>query len=166
MGAILSDPEMMAKIQSLAQSLGQPDESPRQADAPKKEGPPPSPPGIGAGDLEMVKAFTGFARGAEIDKDQRALLKAGHACRKAGPAGIEPYGIRGSEKTDGGVGPCITAMFQGRTAVFAGRYCRMPPKPRPRRLPAHNVLQSRRKSPRASRASLAICCQRGWMRRI
>ena len=76
LGAILSDPEMMAKIQSLAQSLGQPEESPRQADAPKKEGPPPSPPGIGAGDLEMVKAFTGFARGAEIDKDQRALLKA------------------------------------------------------------------------------------------
>ena len=76
LGAILSDPEMMAKIQSLAQSLGQPEESPRQADAPKKEGPPPPPPGIGAGDLEMVKAFTGFARGAEIDKDQRALLKA------------------------------------------------------------------------------------------
>ena len=76
LGAILSDPEMMAKIQSLAQSLGQPEESPRQAEAPKKEGPPPLPPGIGAGDLEMVKAFTGFARGAEIDKDQRALLKA------------------------------------------------------------------------------------------
>lgn len=76
LGAILSDPEMMAKIQSLAQSLGQPEESPRQAEAPKKEGPPPPPPGIGAGDLEMVKAFTGFARGAEIDKDQRALLKA------------------------------------------------------------------------------------------
>lgn len=76
LGAILSDPEMMAKIQSLAQSLGRPEESPRQAEAPKKEGPPPPPPGIGAGDLEMVKAFTGFARGAEIDKDQRALLKA------------------------------------------------------------------------------------------
>ena len=76
LGAILSDPEMMAKIQSLAQSLGQPEESPRQAEAPKKEGPPPPPPGIGAGDLEMVKAFTGFSRGAEIDKDQRALLKA------------------------------------------------------------------------------------------
>lgn len=76
LGAILSDPEMMAKIQSLAQSLGQPEESPRQAEAPKKEGPPPPPPGIGAGELEMVKAFTGFARGAEIDKDQRALLKA------------------------------------------------------------------------------------------
>lgn len=76
LGAILSDPEMMAKIQSLAKSLGQPEESPSQAEAPKKEGPPPPPPGIGAGDLEMVKAFTGFARGAEIDKDQRALLKA------------------------------------------------------------------------------------------
>ena len=77
LGAILSDPEMMAKIQSLAQSLGQPEGPPRQAEAPKKEGPPPPPPqGIGAGDLEMVKAFTGFARGAEIDKDQRALLKA------------------------------------------------------------------------------------------
>lgn len=74
LGAILSDPEMMAKIQSLARSLDQPEDMPQKEEAPKKE--PSPPPGIGAGDLEMVKAFTGFARGAEIDKDQRALLKA------------------------------------------------------------------------------------------
>ena len=51
LGAILGDPEMMQKIQ-------------------------PSPAGPGPGDLEMLKAFTGFARGAEIDQNQRALLKA------------------------------------------------------------------------------------------
>ena len=70
LGAILSDPEMMAKIQSLARSLGQPEELPKGAS------PPSTPSGVSAGDLEMVKAFTGFARGTEIDKDQRALLKA------------------------------------------------------------------------------------------
>lgn len=77
LGAILSDPEMMAKIQSLARSLGQPEEPPKHAEAPQKGASPPSTPsGVSAGDLEMVKAFTGFARGMEIDKDQRALLKA------------------------------------------------------------------------------------------
>lgn len=77
LGAILSDPEMMAKIQSLARSLGQPEEPPKQVEAPQKGASPPSTPsGVSAGDLEMVKAFTGFARGTEIDKDQRALLKA------------------------------------------------------------------------------------------
>lgn len=68
LGAILGDPEMMQKIQALAQSMEQPGEAP-----PPKAPPPPAP---GGGELEMVKAFAGFARGTEIDKDQRALLKA------------------------------------------------------------------------------------------
>ena len=76
LGAILSDPEMMAKIQSLARSLGQPEEPPKQAAPQKGASPPSTPSGVSAGGLEMVKAFTGFARGTEIDKDQRALLKA------------------------------------------------------------------------------------------
>lgn len=67
LGAILGNPQMMAQIQSLAQSLGQP---------PAEAAPPPPPKGPEAGDMEMLKAFTGFARGAAIDKDQQALLKA------------------------------------------------------------------------------------------
>ena len=78
LGAILGDPEMMRKIQALAQSMEQ--TAPAEPTAPKQppSQPPPPPPlgGIDTGDLEMVKAFAGFARGAEIDKDQRALLKA------------------------------------------------------------------------------------------
>ena len=72
LGAILGDPDMMQKIQALAQSMGQ-SQSLGQPEKPEGKAPPPAP---GAGDLEMIKAFTGFARGAEIDQNQRALLKA------------------------------------------------------------------------------------------
>lgn len=72
LGAILGDPEMMQKIQALAQSMGQPTEQTEKAERTVQ----PSPAGPGTGDLEMLKAFTGFARGAEIDQNQRALLKA------------------------------------------------------------------------------------------
>lgn len=71
LGAILSNPETMAKIQSLAQSLGQ-----SESGQPQQKPDAAPVPSMGQADLEMVKAFTGFARGAEIDKDQRALLKA------------------------------------------------------------------------------------------
>ena len=74
LGAILGDPEMMQKIQALAQSMGQ-SQPPGQSEKPEPAV-QPSPAGPGTGDLEMLKAFTGFARGAEIDKNQRALLKA------------------------------------------------------------------------------------------
>lgn len=74
LGAILGDPEMMQKIQALAQSMGQ-SQSIGQPEKPERAV-QPSPTGPGPGDLEMLKAFTGFARGAEIDQDQRALLKA------------------------------------------------------------------------------------------
>lgn len=72
--AILGDPEMMQKIQALAQSMGQ-SQSPGHPEKPKAKE-PPSPAEPGTGDLEMLKAFTGFSRGAEIDQNQRALLKA------------------------------------------------------------------------------------------
>lgn len=74
LGAILGDPEMMQKIQALAQSMGQ-SQSTGQPEKPERAV-QPSPAGPGTGDLEMLKAFTGFARGAEIDQNQRALLKA------------------------------------------------------------------------------------------
>ena len=67
MNAILSDPEMMQKIMSMAQSLSQP----------SPENPPESPaeplPEI---DLGMVKKLSGLAGQSNIDKDQRSLLKA------------------------------------------------------------------------------------------
>ena len=81
MGAILGDPVMMQKIQALAQSMGQ-SQPPGQPEKPERVV-QPSPAGPGTGDLEMLKAFTGFARGAEIDQNQRALLKA-----------LSPYVIR------------------------------------------------------------------------
>lgn len=74
LGAILGDPEMMQKIQALAQSMGQ-SQSTGQPEKPERAV-QTSPAGTGPGDLEMLKAFTGFARGAEIDQNQRALLKA------------------------------------------------------------------------------------------
>ena len=74
LGAILGDPVMMQKIQALAQSMGQ-SQPPGQPEKPERVV-QPSPAGPGPGDLEMLKAFTGFARGAEIDQNQRALLKA------------------------------------------------------------------------------------------
>ena len=70
LGAILGNPQVMAQIQQLAQSLGQP-----EAEKGPQEAPPP-PKGPSGGDMEMLKAFTGFAREAAIDKNQQALLKA------------------------------------------------------------------------------------------
>ena len=70
LGAILGDPEMMQKIQALAQSMGQ-SQSTGQPEKPERAV-QPSPAGPGPGDLEMLKAFTGFARGAEIDQNKRS----------------------------------------------------------------------------------------------
>ena len=80
LGAILGNPKMMADIMALAQSMGQ-EEPPKGSGTPQgppgpTPPPPPPPPGEGGIDMAMVKALTGFARGACIDKDQQALIKA------------------------------------------------------------------------------------------
>ena len=80
LGAILGNPKMMADIMALAQSMGQ-EEPPKGPGTPPgppgpPSPPPPPPPGEGGMDMAMVKALTGFARGACIDKDQQALIKA------------------------------------------------------------------------------------------
>ena len=77
LGAILGNPQMMAQIMSLADSMGK-----QQEKKPPPPGPPPGPapgtppPGDGGMDMAMGKALTGFARNSCIDKDQQALLKA------------------------------------------------------------------------------------------
>lgn len=81
LGAILGNPQMMEKIMSLAQSLGQSEAPPQgkpepggKPEAPGRPEPPPQP--SGDMDLAMVKALTGFARNSSIDKDQKTLLNA------------------------------------------------------------------------------------------
>ena len=58
---VLGDPQMMQKIMSLAQSLGQ---------QPQEPAPPPQDP---MPDLQKLAGLAGFAA---VDKDQQALLRA------------------------------------------------------------------------------------------
>lgn len=69
LGAILSNPQMMQQLMSMAQTLGgqgPPPEPPREA--------PPEP----AVDLAMVQKLSGLARKGTIDDRERSLLKALH----------------------------------------------------------------------------------------
>lgn len=76
LGAILSNPQMMQQLMSMAQALGQ--SQPQQSQAPA---PPPQqqssqsllPEGI---DFSMLQNITRLAGQGNIDADQRQLLKA------------------------------------------------------------------------------------------
>ena len=63
LGAILSDPGMMQKIQAMAQSLGQSSSQPDNA----------KPSGI---DLSLLQKLSGFAGQTGIDQNQKNLLSA------------------------------------------------------------------------------------------
>ena len=70
LGAILSDPQMMQKIQAMARSLG-------QAPAAESAQPPQaSPQPSSLPDLAMVQRLAGLANQTGIDSDQQALLSA------------------------------------------------------------------------------------------
>lgn len=69
LGAILSNPEMMQKIQAMAQSLGQPEPQPE----PQKPQEAPKIPDI---DLSMLQKLSGFAGQTGIDQNQKTLLSA------------------------------------------------------------------------------------------
>jgi len=64
---VLSNPQMMEKIMSLAQSLGQ------QREEPPMPSPPQQPP---APDPAMVQSLAGLAGLGTVDKEQQALLRA------------------------------------------------------------------------------------------
>ena len=75
LGAILSDPQMMQKIQAMAQSLGQNAGQEASQPVPQPQQAPPSrqvPPV----DLAMVQQLAGIAGQTGIDHDQKALLSA------------------------------------------------------------------------------------------
>ena len=71
LGAILGNPDMMAQIMSMAQTLGGGAPSP----PPPAPPPPAAMPGIPEGlDMGMITKIVGMANSANVDKDQRALL--------------------------------------------------------------------------------------------
>jgi hypothetical protein len=70
LGSILSNPQLMQQIMSMAQSMGQ-----SSATIPEPE-PTPNPPSIPDIDLSMVKNLSGLAGQSSIDKEQQALLRA------------------------------------------------------------------------------------------
>ena len=70
-GAILGNPEMMAQIMSMAQSLG--------GGTPPPPPPQPAPQSVISGipeglDIGMITKLAGMAKSANVDKDQQALL--------------------------------------------------------------------------------------------
>lgn len=71
LGAILSNPEMMGRIMSLAQSFSPPDTQPQQE---KKSEPETQ--GFPELDLSMLQKLSGAARQSGIDQNQKSLLKA------------------------------------------------------------------------------------------
>ena len=74
LGAILSNPQMMQQIMSLAQSLGQNTEpQTKQEPSRKQEAPSQSFPEI---DPMMLKSISSMAGQGSIDPNQRTLLKA------------------------------------------------------------------------------------------
>ena len=72
LGAILSNPQMMQQIMSLAQSLDI-GENQKQPEPPKQECSPSPPPNI---DPAMLQRLAGMAGQSAIDSNQKALLKA------------------------------------------------------------------------------------------
>lgn len=86
LGAILSNPEMMNTIMSMAKALGQNSQPPDAAPQPKPEPPqqksaPTSPrgtPPIGRNELEMISRISALSRQTGLDRQEQALLKALH----------------------------------------------------------------------------------------
>lgn len=83
-GAILSNPEMMNTIMSMAKALGQSQSPPEAAPAPKPEQTPQKqptpqpkgPPPIGRNELEMISRISALSQQTGLDRQEQALLKA------------------------------------------------------------------------------------------
>ena len=86
LGAILSNPEMMNTIMSMAKALGQsqaPSESspPAKSEpAPQKPSPPPqkNAPPLGRNELEMISRISALSQQTGLDRQEQALIKALH----------------------------------------------------------------------------------------
>ena len=68
LGSILSNPQMMQQIMSMAQAMGSPPEEP-----PRQDPAAPALPGLDPG---MLQKIAGMARSSGVDGNQKALLNA------------------------------------------------------------------------------------------
>lgn len=84
-GAILSNPDMMKTIMTMAQSLGQnsPQQEPQQTPPQKQPQPqqkiqpqPKSIPSIGKNELEMISKISALSQQTGLDRQEQGLLKA------------------------------------------------------------------------------------------
>lgn len=98
-GAILNNPEMMQQIMSMAQALGQSQNSPRQ-EMPQKENP-----SLLDFDPGMLQKLSGFARQNGVTREEQALLQA-----------LRPYLSRDR------VGKLEKAMRAAKMARFASSF--------------------------------------------
>ena len=85
LGAILSNPEMMNTIMSMAKALGQSQPPPEPSPPPKQEPsqqkqslPPKSPFPIGKNEMEMISRISALSQQTGLDRQEQALLKALH----------------------------------------------------------------------------------------
>ena len=82
LGAILSNPEMMNTIMTMAKALGQsppPEQAspPRPEPAQQKPVPPPKAPfPMGKNELEMISRISALSQQTGLDRQEQALLKA------------------------------------------------------------------------------------------
>ena len=88
LGSILSNPDLMSQIMTMAQSLSQQNQSgqepPQKSQAPKPTPPPAKPtpqpakgaPTFGKNEIEMIRKLSSFSQQAGLDRQQQALLKA------------------------------------------------------------------------------------------
>ena len=79
LGSILSNPEMMNTIMTMAKALGQsqPESAPQQP-PPAKQPPPQqkAPPPIGKNELEMISRISSLSQQTGLDRQEQALLRA------------------------------------------------------------------------------------------
>ena len=85
LGAILSNPDMMNTIMSMAKTLGQSQQpaepSPQQNQEPPQQKPSPPAskgPPLGRNELEMISRISALSRQTGLDRQEQALLKALH----------------------------------------------------------------------------------------
>lgn len=112
LGAILSNPDMMKTIMSMAQTLGQnppqseqPVQEPPQKQTPppgKPASPPKTAPTFGRNEMEMISRISALSQQTVLDRQEQALLKA-----------LNPYLTRDR------LGKLEKAMHAAKMAKFA-----------------------------------------------
>ena len=80
LGSILSNPEMMNTIMTMAQALGQSQPEPPNQTPAQQPKPNPSPqktvPSIGKNELEMISRISSLSQQTGLDRQEQALLRA------------------------------------------------------------------------------------------